>query len=136
MARPINERQQRRRGEHAGIRRHVRKLRKPEADHEGRPHGSDDPPRQRHRTSERHGRQQDSVEQQLPEHAPRASTQCETNRDLVPPRQRARQGEARKVGARDRQEHPHQAQEHHERGAVPGARAAEKPDASGATSSR
>ena len=66
----------------------------------------------------------------------RASTQCETNRDLVPPGQRARQGEARKVGARDRQEHPHQAQEHHERGAVPGAREPEKPDASGATSSR
>ena len=51
----------------------------------------------------------------------RASTQRETNRDLVPPRQRARQGEARKVGARDRQQHRHQAQEHHERGAVPGA---------------
>ena len=114
------QRQQRRRGEHAGIRRHVRKPRKNEAGHEGRPHASHDPPRQRHRTGERHGRQQDSVQQQLPEHARRASTQCETNRDLVPPGQRARQGEARKVGARDRQQHRHQAQEHHERGAVPG----------------
>ena len=48
-----------------------------------------------------------------------ASTQRETNRDLVAPRQRARQGQARKVGARDRQENPHQRQEHPERGAVP-----------------
>jgi hypothetical protein len=49
------------------------------------------------------------VDQQLPEHAPRAAAECVTNRDLVAPGQRAREGEARKVGARDRQEHPHQA---------------------------
>ena len=115
--------QQRRRGEHAGIRRDRRKLRSPAAEHEGCRHGSDDPPRQRDRARERHGRQQDPVDQQLPEHAPRASAQREANRDLVAPGQRARQGQARKVGARDRQENPHQGQEHPERGAVPGAQA-------------
>ena len=45
----------------------------------------------------------------------------QADRDLVASRQRAREGEARKVGARDRQEHSHHAQEHPERGAVPGA---------------
>ena len=113
--------QQCRRGDHAGIRRQRQKLRTRASEHEGCRHGSDDPPRQRDRTGERHGRQQDPVDQQLPEHAPRASTQCETNRDLVAPGQRARQGQARKVGARDRQENPHQGQEHPERGAVLGA---------------
>ena len=33
-----------------------------EAGHERRRHDSDDPPRERHRTGERHGRQQDSVD--------------------------------------------------------------------------
>ena len=113
--------EQRRRGEHAGIRRHRRKLGNEEAGHERRPHPLHDRPRQRDRTRERHGRQQDLVDQQLPEQAQRASTQRETNRDLVTPRQGARQGEAREVGARDRQEHSHHAQEHPERGAEPGA---------------
>ena len=116
-----HERRQRRHGEHAGIRRYVGKptTQRKEARHEGLPHGSHDRPRQRHRPGQRHGGQEDAVQEQLPAHARRASTQRQANSDLVPPRQRARQCEAGKVGRRDRQQQGHQALEHQERGAVP-----------------
>lgn len=81
-------------------------------------HDANDAPRERKRACERHRRQQNPVDEQLPEHAPRASTQHETNRDLVAPRQRPRQRQAGKVGARDRQEDSDQRQQHPEPGAV------------------
>ena len=83
--------EQRRRGDDAGIRRHRRKPRRSAGAHQRCGHDANDSPRERKRTRERHRRQQNPVDEQLPEHAPRASTQRETNRDLVAPRQRARQ---------------------------------------------
>jgi hypothetical protein len=127
--------EQRRRDDDAGIRRHRRKPRRSARADQRCGHDANDSPRERKRTRERHRRQHKPVDQHLPAHAPPASSQCEADRDLVASRQRARQDQARKVGARDRQEDPHQRQKHPERGAVAVAQA-EKPDASGATFSR
>jgi hypothetical protein len=86
-----------------------------------RPQHPDEGPRERNRAGERDRRQQDPVEEQLPEHASRASTQRETNRDLVAAGQRSRQREAREVGTRDGEEQPHECQDHRERVGVPAA---------------
>jgi hypothetical protein len=75
-------------------------------------------PRERERTRERHRRQQEPVDQHLPAHAPPAPSECEADRDLVASRERARQDQAREVGARDRQEDLHQRQQYPERFAV------------------
>ncbi len=111
--------EQRRRGDDVGIKRPGRKPRRSAGAYQRCSHNANDSPRERKRTRERGRRQQNPVDEQLPEHTPRASTQRETNRDRVAPRQGARQRHAGKVGAGDRQEDPRQRQKHPERGAVP-----------------